>query len=124
RGDLILKVDSDDWLPETGIEIIIEAWESIPFAKRGDFAGVCALCEDPSGVLVGDPFPLDVLDGTNTHVRLNGGIRGDKCEALRTDIVKDKFIPEFNGEENTPTIVLFFQLSQKGLLFRFVNKVA
>lgn len=50
-GDFIIWCDSDDCLLPAALEVLIDAWESIPDDQREDFCGVTALCDTESGVL-------------------------------------------------------------------------
>jgi glycosyltransferase involved in cell wall biosynthesis len=125
QGELFVKLDSDDWLCPTAIEDIQKDWDNISYAERSSFAGLCYLCAYEDGRVVGSSFPEDVIDGTHTEIRINKRIFGDKCEAIRADLVHRNTYREFPGEYSIPyDAPLFPRFSKRGLLFRHINRVA
>jgi glycosyltransferase involved in cell wall biosynthesis len=122
RGRFFLSVDSDDWLVPEALERYLLHWSSIPEARRQKFAGVCALCADPQGRVIGTSYPFDVIDCTLIEIRTKYRMKGDKKEVFRTGIVKEYPYPRFEGEIWMPPSVVWYRIGEK-YLTRFVNDV-
>ena len=57
--ELVMNVDSDDWLTDTAIENILSFWDA---NKRNDIGGIYALDCFESGEVIGLPFPDDLKE--------------------------------------------------------------
>lgn len=121
RGELLLILDSDDWLVPNALARVGYWWGSIPEAQRDEFAGVAGLCAFPSGEVVGTRFPNDVLDSNSIEVRVRYRVQGDKCEVWRTDVLRQHPFPEDLGSFVTEGLVWNRIARRYGL--RFVNEV-
>ncbi|MFN9095693.1 MAG: glycosyltransferase family A protein [Alphaproteobacteria bacterium] len=94
-GELFLTADSDDAFLPTALERFAHHWLAIPENERIHFAGVCGLCQDPQGNIVGDPFPGDWgMDSDSLEMRHKFGVRGEKWGFNRTDILRAQPFPE------------------------------
>ena len=87
-------VDSDDYMADNAVELILKKWNSI---NKEKYAGIIGLDALISGELLGTNFTSDTT--TLEDFYLNGG-KGDKKLVYRTDIVK-KYpdYPVFEGEK-------------------------
>lgn len=87
-------IDSDDYMTDNAVELIVQKWNSIDQQKYAGLIGLDAL---ESGEILGTTFTSDV--STLEDFYLNGG-RGDKKLVYRTEIVK-KYpdYPLFEGEK-------------------------
>jgi len=94
RGPLFLILDSDDTCVPEALATFRRHWESIPPARREEFAGVTARCVDEAGRLVGDPLPAPVLDATPMDVRYRYRVRGEMWGFVRTDLLRAMPYPE------------------------------
>lgn len=94
RGELFLPLDSDDAAAPEALAVLERNWKDIPEHKRQDFAGVCALCVDEYGRLIGSRFPEDVFDSDSLEIRYRYGVLGDKWGFIRTDVLKEHPFPE------------------------------
>jgi len=121
QGDLVLILDSDDWLVPNAIERVRYWWNTIPEAQRAEFAGVAGLCAFPSGHLVGTPFPKEILDSNPIEIRVRYKVRGDKCEVWRTDVLRSFPFPEDLGRFVTEGLV--WNRIARRYKVRFVNEV-
>lgn len=104
--ELSMNVDSDDYLTDNAIEMILDFWNQ---NKRDDVGGIYALDMDPSGEVIGLPFPDDLIEfsgwGYKTVFYESGGRkkrfrnRGDKKFIGVTKAIR-RFppIPVFEGE--------------------------
>ena len=57
RGEFILWCDSDDILYPNALEVLVDAWHTIPESKRKDFVGITALCDTAEEGILGKNIP-------------------------------------------------------------------
>jgi glycosyltransferase involved in cell wall biosynthesis len=95
RGELFLPADSDDAFPPNALERFIHHWRAIPENERQLFVGVCGLCQDEKGRVVGDAFPGTWgIDSDSLEMRYRFGVRGEKWGFSRTDVLRTYPFPE------------------------------
>jgi glycosyltransferase involved in cell wall biosynthesis len=109
RGDLFLKIDSDDECVPRALERFQQHWFSIPSTERPAFSAVTALAMDRDGNVVGEPFPIDPYDSDPLHMYFASVGRGDKWGFHLTDVLRRFPFPEPAGvkEMVAPSIVWF-----------------
>lgn len=95
--ELCVCIDSDDWMPDDAVDVIIKAWEK---ADNKDIAGIVGLDYDPENRPIGGLLPtihqchIYDLDFRYHH-------RGDKKIVIRVDLFKQVAPqPTYNGEKN------------------------
>lgn len=119
RGELFFIADSDDWLPETAIADVIEAYSSV---KDDDsFCGVCGLDQYADGTIVGSGLPQPVIDEYSYDLSNKWNVIGDLKEILRTDIIRQFPFPEIKGERFCPEVLIWNRIGSKYKL-RYFNK--
>lgn len=93
--ELNVCIDSDDWMPDNAVELIIKFWKEHGSDK---YAGLIGLDEREDGSIIGGKFPETLKETTLSGYYDNGG-SGDKKLVYRTDIIK-KYpeYPLFDGE--------------------------
>jgi hypothetical protein len=109
-------MDSDDWFEDDALERLAAAWESIPPPERGRFGAVAGLCASPSGALIGTAFPTageGYADTDFVEMRVAHGVKGDKKEMFRTEVVRALPFPEFPGEKRVPFSHMLVRLSAR-----------
>jgi glycosyltransferase involved in cell wall biosynthesis len=121
RGALFLTLDSDDACVPEALARFRHHWEAIPAAARGGFSAVTALCTDPAGQIVGDPFPRDILDSDAVELRYRYDVRGEKWGFQRTDVLRQFPFPEYAGERFITETVVWDAIS-RAYRTRFVNE--
>lgn len=94
QGMFCLPLDSDDELLPTALELLYKAWLSIPDTEREQFAGVCGLCVDKKGRVVGDLFPQDVIYSDSLEMFYVYHVSGEKQGFVRVDILRNYPFPE------------------------------
>lgn len=120
RGKLFMSVDSDDFLREDALELIIKYEESIE--DKSQFAGVSGLRCNLNGVTIGDKWmsEKDFIDATNFE-RSKYNLLGDKAEAYYTDIMKKYPMPSFENERFMAEII-WNQIANEGYKIRWFNQ--
>lgn len=108
--ELSVCIDSDDWMPDDAIELILAVWNQ---NKSDDIAGLIGLDYTAEGELIGDHLPngskinpIDLLASKNN--------RGDKKYVVRTDLYRQVApMPVFKGEKNFNPHYMILKLSAK-----------
>ena len=100
-------IDSDDYLPLNGVELIMEKWHNM---DQNKYAGIVGLDAYESGVIIGDRFNTST---TTIEEFYNSGGKGDKKIVYRTDIVKKypKY-PLFKGENYVGLGTLYLMIDK------------
>lgn len=95
RGELFLTADSDDRFVPNALERFAAHWHAIDETDRIHFAGVCGLCEDEQGNLIGDGFPGTWgLDSDSLEIFYRYKVYGEKWGFTRTDLLTAHPFPE------------------------------
>lgn len=96
--ELNVCIDSDDFMPDNAVELIVDFWK-----KNGSdkYSGIIALDIYKNGEVIGCELP-DEKSTTLSGFYDNGG-KGDKKLIYRTDVINSypKY-PEFEGEKFVP----------------------
>ena len=104
--ELAMSIDSDDYLPDDSVELIINFWNK---NRSLDVAGIVGLDVDVQGNVIGTELPqkkkIKIYDFYN---RLQG--KGDKKMVYRTELMKPIQSPEYPGERLFPTCYRYFLL--------------
>ncbi len=117
RGELFFIADSDDWLPETAVADVIEAFTTI---KDSDsFAGVCGLDQYADGSIVGSGLPCASIDATPQEIRNKWRVTGDLKEVFRTNVLREYPFPEIPGERFCPEALVWNRIGLKYQLHYF-----
>ena len=94
--ELAVCIDSDDWMPDNGVQLIVERWK-----RDGgpQYAGMIGLDVFEDGYVVGAAFPKDWKSCKTYEVgKVSVGF-GDQKYVYRVDVMK-KYLPypEYPGE--------------------------
>lgn len=107
--ELSICIDSDDSMPENGIELILREWEKV---HRTDIAGLIGLDYTTNGELIGRFLPNE--DAINAASLLCVSGMGDKKYVVRNDLYRSVApMPVFPGEKNFNPHYFVIRLSQK-----------
>lgn len=107
--ELSICIDSDDSMPDDGIERILEAWNN---RRESDIAGLIGLDYDESGNLIGTLLPEE--NSINAATLLMVPHCGDKKYVMRNDLWRQiGQMPEFQGERNFNPHYFVIKLSSK-----------
>lgn len=122
QGEFFLCADSDDAFPPDALERFAYHWRSIVESDRKDFDGVCGLCQDDQGRVVGDIFPGDSgIDSNYVEMRYRYGVRGEKWGFSRTEVLRAHPFPA-HLPGHVPEGVVWTAIAAK-YKTRFVNEV-
>ena len=96
--ELNVCIDSDDFMPDDAVELIVNFWEE---NKDSSYSGILALDVYKNGQVIGKELP-NKKSTTLSGYYQNGG-QGDKKLIYRTKIInKYPPYPEFEGEKFVP----------------------
>lgn len=112
KTPLCVCIDSDDWMPDYAVEVILSFWE-----KNGsnDVAGIVAPDCYEDGTIIGDPLPdqstVNLIDLLTGKYHINNG---DRTNVVRTELYK-KFAPMkvFQGEKFFNPHYMHLQISRE-----------
>lgn len=110
RGELVIIVDSDDYLTEDAIETIISDWEK--YRNDSKISGFSFLRMRKNGLILSETPPKDYYISDFIHYRVNQNIGGDQCEVTRTDVFKEFLFPVYSNE----------RFMSEGILWRAIGK--
>lgn len=122
RGELIIKLDSDDGCVPEALERMKDHWEAIPASERHAYSGITALCQDEKGELVGTPFPQSPLDCSAAALEYHYQVRGEKWGCLRADVLRRFPFPPNVPGNFIPESYIWVQVSRH-YLTRHINEV-
>lgn len=108
--ELAVCIDSDDWMTDNAVELIISRWR-----KYGDerYAGIIGLDVFEDGYIVGTCFPSGVEECKTYDLGRRYGVIGDVKYVYRTEIIK-KYLPYpvFPGERYGTVNFLYRKIDQ------------
>lgn len=110
--ELCVCIDSDDFMPDDGVERILKFWEA---HGSDQVAGIVGLDYDLQGNIIGDPLPdqerVNLIDLLVGKYRLNNG---DRTNVVRTSLYQ-KYAPMkvFPGEKNFNPHYMHLQISME-----------
>ncbi len=107
-------IDSDDWMTDDGVEIIVTTWKQ--HGHEGLY-GIAANNIDTKGNLTGTTMPNGITESTCGDLFDKYGVKGDKKFILRTDLSRQYPYPEFPGEKFYPASYKFNKLDQNYKLY-------
>lgn len=116
--ELNICIDSDDYMPDNAVELIITLWKE----KGSDrYSGIIGLDQNTHGQIIGTDFPEDLKETTLLDFYRKGG-KGDKKQAYRTDVIKRyPPYPIFPNEKYVGLSYLYMLIDQEYQLLT-INK--
>ena len=95
--ELFFCVDSDDYLTDTAIEELKNAWENISIEEKLSLSGIVASRGYKDGTIIGAEFPVGIKKERLSEL-YKAGKRGDTALVFRTEVLKQYPFPVFKGE--------------------------
>jgi glycosyltransferase involved in cell wall biosynthesis len=107
--ELNICIDSDDYMPEDGIEKIIQYWD-----KHGSdkVSGLIGLDSTYEGNIIGSVFPPNLKKSTLFNLYNKHGVTGDKKLVYRTELTKKYVYPVFPEEKYVGLAYKYYKLDQ------------
>lgn len=115
-SDLVIILDSDDWLVNDAIEKIINLYHE--YKDNDEICGFTFLKKYPNNELMGDIFPNE---GRYNFIRwrVNGVVSGDQCDIVYTHFLKKYPFTEYANEKYIGESTLWIKL---GLYYDMICK--
>ncbi|WP_333502532.1 glycosyltransferase family 2 protein [Mitsuokella jalaludinii] len=110
KGDLVVIVDSDDYLTSDAIERILDDWDKYKMDKT--ISGLSYLKMTTERVILSKKPPEPYFVSDFITYRMNKNISGDQCEVIRSDLFKSFTFPVFPQE----------RFISEGILWRWIAK--
>ena len=107
--ELNVMIDSDDWMTDNGVQLIIDYWNK---NRSEDLYGIIAYNISTEGKIIGSAFPDSIEKCTLLQLEDNYHVKGDKKIVLRSDLSKLYPYPEYPGEKFYPPSYKFKMLDQ------------
>jgi glycosyltransferase involved in cell wall biosynthesis len=124
NSELFLILDSDDLLAPNALMKIKSLWKEHKKApKLAGIIGNCLAME--SGKMLGDSFPQNAMLSTILANSYKLNLAGDRCDFIRTELLKNKRFPIIDGERFMPEAIVMqdFDLNYKYLCINDFFKV-
>ena len=117
--ELSVCIDSDDYMPDDAVEIIVEYWKKYGNKEYAGLTGLDFLLNDRP---IGGYFPEELKEGHLIDLTLKKIHTGDTKQVMRTDLMKSVAPLEgFPGEKNLNPVYMFLQVDDDYPSL-FVNK--
>lgn len=97
RGDYFLIVDSDDYLTDNAVSLIIERFNSIE--KNESFGAIAFLRCHPNMQCIGGDVNYQILDSDFLSYRRDLHYIGDRAEVIRTSVLRKYPFPVYENEK-------------------------
>lgn len=102
--ELNVIIDSDDWMTDNAVELIIDFWGKY---KDEKYAGVVTNNISPQGKMIGSALPQGISSCTITDLFGKYRVKGDKKLIYRSELTRKYPYPEFEGEKFFPASYKF-----------------
>ncbi|MDT0642285.1 glycosyltransferase family A protein [Zunongwangia sp. F363] len=114
---LSVCIDSDDFMPDDGVEKIINLWDS---HGSNAYAGMVGLDIFKNGDVIGTKFPNNLKKATFQELIDIHKVKGDKKYVYRTEVIR-KYLPYpfFEGEKFPAQDYVYRQIDQDYKLLVF-----
>lgn len=122
KGELFFIVDSDDYLTDTALEMVIDAWNSIDNNKKNEFVGVAGRRYLINKNNSNFNFTTQYYDCDSIKFNLIDGNIQDKAEVYCTEILRRYKFPQYYNETFMTEAVIWYQLAQDGYKIRWFNE--
>lgn len=109
--ELCVCVDSDDFMPDNAVELILNYWTKFGSSQ---YAGIIGLDFDLNGKPLGDELPGETVNLIDLFVGKYNLHDGDRTNVVRTELYK-KYAPMkvFKGEKNFNPHYMHLQISRE-----------
>lgn len=120
KGEYFFIVDSDDWLPENAIELLLGWLQEIQGVPA--LCGVAGQKALTDGKPVGNSFQGEKYVDASSLERKKLHIEGDKAEVFDTEVLRNHPFPEFDGEFFVTEAVCWNAIAADGYKLRWYQE--
>ena len=117
KGEFTFVLDSDDYLADNAIEIILTNLKKLD----SKYIGILGLKAYTDGKIVGEKFPIGESDYINLYFGRNA-ISSDKLFVIETNIYKDSYELPLNNEKFMPDNIPYINANSLGK-YKLINEV-
>lgn len=110
KGELFFIVDSDDYISDNCVELILKYANELP-EKLGGL--IFRKLDIQTGKVSGKSFPNLVMDSTPIEMVYNLGIIGDKAEIFKTELLRQNPFEVFEGEKFIPEATVWIKIGER-----------
>lgn len=110
-GELMLPLDSDDYLKPNCIQRIVEIWSER--IDKDSLSGILCYIESGDGSIIGNEFPQGLEKERHYILRDKYNLVGDKIEICRCDLLKQERYPVFKNEKFTGDQIIYYHINKK-----------
>lgn len=104
--ELAVSIDSDDYMTDDAVEIITNCWKA---DKDDKYAGMVFLDITEDQKVIGTEMP-NIKSATVYDLYNRFGVKGDKKQVYRPELIRPFKSPVFEGEKLFPTCFKYFQV--------------
>ena len=108
--ELNVCIDSDDYMTDDAVEIIINYWKN---NKKEEYCGFGALNIFKNGKVIGTEFPEGLKESKYFDIYKKYKIKGDKKFIYRTELIRENPYPIFRGEKYVGLDYKYMKLDEK-----------
>ena len=120
-GELFCIVDSENYLTDNGIELILKYWNQVK--DDHSFVGVGGLKGRNEHEAIGNQVKQEIIDATSIDYRYKYKIKGDRQKAFRTEVLKKYKFPDIGDVKFITEDTVWNKLSEDGLKLRWFNNI-
>lgn len=103
KSELCMCVDSDDYLSNESVELILNLIVQHKVLENKKLAGIIGLNETPNGKIIGNPFPKDILISKYQDISFKHKAGGDKKIVFKSKNLQElDLYPTFPPEKFVP----------------------
>ena len=110
KTDLFVCVDSDDYLVDNAIELILNNADKLE--NRGDLSGIVAYRGVTNKEVIGNYFPKKIIESSLGNL-YRKGFKGDTTLIFKTSILRGYVFPEIEGEKFITEDYIYCQIDEK-----------
>lgn len=114
RGELLICLDSDDFLDECAVEYVEDLWIKI---KNENIIGILMPKGDINRQRMCSEFPINVSKSTFFDLVHDYNFKGETALFFRTEILKENLFKKFFDEKFLTEISLYFSIDGYGSMW-------
>jgi len=111
ESELFFCVDSDDYIVDTAVEIILNKWNSLSISEQEALAGMVGYRGVSKNVPIGNKFPENV-ERDSLSGFYQKGLSGDTSLVFKTEVIKKFPFPIIGNEKFITEAYVYDQIDQ------------